>query len=174
MKYTIGSYPAVSLGQAHGDAGKALESVRLGIDPAATKRRGPPPEGTVKALIATYREQMLGEGVVTTNTRKKAERELKRIGAAIGDRQFKSVTKHDLQKIIDERIADGVYAQKATHVRVVAFCTWASKRLDIDSPADNLAKPIEDTERDRFLDDAEIRILVEGGDRRRRRTGHAR
>ena len=98
-------------------------------------------------------------GIVTANTRKKAERELARIEGAIGDRQFKSITKQALQKIIDARIADGVHAQKATHVRVVAFCRWAANRQEVENPAAGLDAPIEDTERDRYLDDAEIKLL---------------
>ena len=162
-KYTFGAYPAISLAAARTAAKNALESVSLGNDPMAAKRRGTPDDASVTAYVALYKE--LHVNGLRKGTRRYVERELDALADALGNRPIASITKSDLLGLQDRSARRGDGA-KLTFTKVAkAFFRWATDDRDAitANPAASLKRP-KMQKRKRYLNDEELRAAWHAAD----------
>src|SRR5579862_891627 len=164
-RFTIGNFPAVKPAQARHLAGAALDRVSLDFDPSEekqAKRNAPlPAADTVEAVVEDYLEQHARKNT-GAGTFKETARILRReVIAAWGDRPIGSITRGDVNKLIDGTVARGAEIQaNRTLARLRAMFNWAvgKDRLQI-SPAARVKPPIKERTRDRSLNDQELRWL---------------
>lgn len=144
-RHTIGHYPAMQLGPAREAAGKALEMVERGEDPAAEKVSAKAAAAAAQAhkaatgflpdsfgsLASIYIEQECP----SLRRGSELERIIKReIQPAWKDRPAVDLRRRDLTTLIDPFIAAG-HVQKAHKVReiVVRIVNWAVDRGDLEA-----------------------------------------
>jgi integrase len=156
-RYTLGAYPTLSLADARKLAREAQRSVRLGIDPAATKK--------TERLADCFAE--LAEHYLEryAKPRKKSWREDARIIAnklnpALGNIRAQDVTRADMRLLL-EKIAEHAPIEAN---RTLATCrklyNWAiSQDLVAANPCVQISAPGQERQRDRVLSDHEVRTV---------------
>jgi integrase len=161
-RLTLGRYPAVGLKEARQAAREALLQVQAGIDPVAQQQE-------VETQAAVERADTFGHlaaRYLSEHVARKAlrwadlERILNRdVLPFIGDKPLNALTKRDVQRVIDPIAARGAGVQANKTLEVLSrIFNWAIKRDLIDvSPTRNVEPPGVETDRARWLDEAEIR-----------------
>jgi integrase len=168
-KLTIGPYPAIDIGKARGRAQEALGEVAGGKDPAAQKK-------AVRAAAKAEREADVDrvERVVAlfieryakpiTRDWKETERILTReVRDRWKGRRLSQITRAHVIEMLEEivdRGSPGAANRIFAHFR--KMCRWSVGRGYIErSPCDGLTAPSPERQRDRVLDDAEIKLAWE-------------
>jgi integrase len=153
---TLGTYGTMTLAQAIADRRKAADALVAGRDPREDRKLKHDDDATVTAHVARYEKAKAPDWSPTTASLAHAELEF--LIDEVGAKPIKSVTRKDVQKVIDEALDRGPAAQVATWKWVRAFLQWCADRDDIpDSPAEKIKRPRDDTQRDRVLTDTELR-----------------
>ena len=159
-RLTLGSYPAISLKDARREAGEAMREAAKGNDPA-----------TMKALakhqrVDTFKEvaEEFIERHAKRNTRswKATESILNRnVTPSWGSRPIGEITRRDVIEALDKVMDRGEpYAANRLLAAVRKLFNWALERDIIDtSPVANIKAPGKESQRDRVLNDVEIKAL---------------
>jgi integrase len=154
-KYTLGPYPRLGLAAARTAAGRALEAVELGSDPAIARRNDDNDDGSVGFQIESYRQRHAGRARPATHMY--VTRVLDQAAAAWAGRPLRSIVKRDIVKLMDEAADRGPAAEITTHKVLRAFFHWVEGREEnYESPMRTIPAPGKDTIRQRTLDDSEI------------------
>lgn len=164
-RFTIGNFPKIKPAQARRAAGDALDRVSQGFDPSQEKQAKrdarPPAEDTVAAVVEDYLEQYARRNT-GAGTFKETARVLRRdVVPAWRHRPISSITRGDVNKLVDAIVARGAEVQaNRTLARVRALFNWtvANDRLQA-SPVAGIKPPIRERPRDRALTDDELRWL---------------
>jgi len=174
-KLTIGSFPALGLGQARRKALEALGDVAGGKDPAKAKKAAREAARAERAAddrrVARVAELFVERYVkhnVGASWRAEVERYLKiEILPRIGAKRINDVTKHDILSILDAIVDRGspVTANRVLAVLRKLF-NWAAdaRGLILVSPCKGIDAPTAESSRDRVLDDDELRVAWAGFD----------
>jgi integrase len=162
VRATIGTYPATSLAAARGQALEARAHVEGGRDPRAVQA-GQIGQATtamdVAALAAAY---MIDPKRATLRTRLEIERRLYRnVIPIIGSVKLDEFRRRDVRNVSDQIMKRGSKIEaNRTFQDLRAMIRWAVEHEYLDvNPIDAMAKPAEETSRDRVLNDDEIRTL---------------
>jgi integrase len=160
-KLTLGTYPTMTLATAIAEHRKAADALAAGEDPAVAFKARRSGDVDVDATVMAYAKlyESLHLPTLAEGTQKYMKAELDRITDKLGNKDIKTVTQNDVQKIIDGAITRGPSAQRTTWKVARAFFAWAAGRARIDSPCVDIGEPSKDSERKRFLKDDEIRIV---------------
>jgi integrase len=169
---TLGKFPAVKPAQARVDAEAALADLRRGVDPAEEKRRRrderDPEEDTFGAVAELYLERHVAKNNAAS-TYAEAKRDLEHnVLPKWRRRPIASITDRDVIDLIDGIAARGADSQaRHTYARLRALFNWAvvQRRRLKSSPMQGMKAPGKDRDRDRFLDDAEVRWFWRGCDK---------
>jgi integrase len=162
---TIGTYPATSLAAARGQALEAKAHVEAGRDPRAV-RAGQIGQGTaamdVAALVTAY---MADPKRAALRSKREIERRLRRnVIPVIGDVRLDELRRRDVRNVSDQIMRRGRKTESnRTYSDLRSMISWAVEHEYLDAnPIDGMAKPAEETSRDRTLNDDEIRTLWVG------------
>ena len=154
----LGSYPAMTLAAARDRASAALRQVADGEDPAGLKQAATRAE-TFAELADDFLERYAKKRKRSWPT---DERTLKRdILPVIGSRKVKDVERADVRRLLQNITARGATIQaNRTHALVSKIFNWAiSEDLATVNPAQGIARPGIEQQRDRILTDDEIRAV---------------
>jgi integrase len=163
LKTTIGPYPAVTLADARRQALQIAAAVASGADPQSEKRTARvaasvPAERTVKMVADEFLTRHTAEkngARWAAETKRIIERN---ILPAIGDKAVNSVGKSDINDMLDTITDRGkmIAANRALAVAKKLY-RWALSRNYVDrDPCAGIAKPGDETKRDRVLSDGEL------------------
>jgi len=160
-RYTVGTFAALpKVEDARERARELLRDVARGIDPAdATAAEPPPPPVTVRALAADFIERH-------AKPRNRTWRGTERILAlhvlpTWGERAVGGITRRDVRDLLD-RLADQGHPVVANRVlaAVRKMFNWAVEREALPAaPTAGVKAPGKETQRERVLDDAELRAV---------------
>jgi integrase len=166
-KLTLGSYPAVDLATARKRAQAAIGDVAGGKDPAAAKRASRAAAKAASEAQADRVEHVVDlfiERYAKPNTRdwRNTECMLKvDVVRRWGGKRLAQITRADVHQMLDAIANERKKPIQANRVfaQVRKLCGWAvSKGIIEKSPCDGVAAPSQETQRDRFLSDDEIRL----------------
>ena len=164
-RLTLGTYPAMSLAEAHKKYAEAKEKVQKGIDPGVEtvaereeERKAP----TVATLVEEYLEKW-------AKPRKRSWREDKRILEkdvlpAWGQRKAREITKRDVLRLLDGIVdrGAGIMANRTLAVIRKMFNFAVSRDIVPISPCLAVRAPAPEQRRDRVLTADEIRAFWHG------------
>jgi len=158
--YTIGKFPAKSLAGARTEAAKAREKIGQGVDPGEQKiqqRIAHQEAYTVIDLVEEFIEKW-------SKPRKKTWREderclQKEVIPLIGRKKAKEVRRRDIILILDQIVDRGSpgMANRTLNVISKMFSFAVSRDILDTSPCVAISMPAEKKERDRVLDEPEIK-----------------
>jgi integrase len=171
-KLTLGSYPQMTLAQAHRLAREAVGEIARGNDPAAEKaaqRRAVAPSAapqTMDDLVEKFLTRHVSKEC-RPSTAASYERVLRKdVLAAWSGRTLASISQADVCDLIESVAEDRpVMANRALAVLGSMF-NWAiapGRRYMAASPADGV-KPSKEKARDRVLTDAELKLVLDASD----------
>jgi integrase len=172
-KLTIGSYPAIGLGDAREEARKAIRKVGHGLDPAGEKKDAAETaknEDPDKDLFATVVGRFLERHVRVKNKERSAEETERNLRLHVlpkwGDRKIQDITRTDVIDLLDEIADRGTpIAANRTLASIRTLFNWALDRSVIgSSPCVRVTPPAEEKSRDRVLSDQEIILLWSAAD----------
>ena len=162
-RMTLGVYPRVSLGTARAHYGKARELLEeKGRDPGAEQidtkraRRDAP---TVEYLADEYIEKWAKP---RKRSWKEDERKLKQdVCSVIGHKKAEAVTRRDIRDILDTVMDRGapIAANRTLAVMRKMFRWGVSVDILPHNPCEMIMAPAEEKQRDRVLNDDEIKML---------------
>ncbi|MFZ1640513.1 MAG: tyrosine-type recombinase/integrase [Candidatus Contendobacter sp.] len=164
---TLGTYPEMSVAQAHEAHRKALATLEQGSDPGAKvvqERREERHAPTVAALAAEYLEKW-------AKPRKRSwhadERILnKEILPQWGTRKARDITRRDVIALLDNIVERGPILANRTLALVRKLFNFAVDRAILDlSPCVRVKAPALEKSRERVLTDDEIRVFWDGLDK---------
>lgn len=160
-KPRIGDFPELKPEQARSIAQGWLADVRKGLDPSGARkaRRASRGDDTIADLFQDYKSYKDREG-------RRSLKEIERIFnhdilPVLGKRKADEVTSQEVTKMLDrisERSASVAWAARR---QLSAFYKWAIPRLPAgaSNPVTNASRPPAVKSRDRFLSDAELKLL---------------
>ena len=172
-KVTLGPYPALSLAEARKRALGIAADVSNGGDPVKEKKterqavaRAPDQVRTVKAIADEFLKRHTDE---KNGARWAAETKRildRNILPAIGDKPAAGVGKADIHDILDTIMDRGTpIAANRTLAVVKKLYRWALSRGYVDGdPCAGIAKPGDETKRDRVLSDDELACVWRGAE----------
>ncbi len=157
---TLGSYPKLNLDAARAAAQGAARAVALGKDPATEKRRVAAGSGTLKVIA----KQFVARWCKPRQPRswQSTERILERdLYPVLGERQMATISKADILEVLDKIGDRSPTAARALSKRIRPLFRWAcDERGAIPrNPIAGLRAPAPEVERDRVLNDDELRAL---------------
>ena len=168
-RYTIGKHGSPwTPDEARTEAARLLRLVADGIDPGAAKAelRTPKqvPKDTVREVAADFIERWAKP---RNRSWKEKERTINRDVLPVwGDKRIGDIKKADVIHLMDRLIARGapIHANRM-FATLRKFFNWCVERDLIDvSPVARMRPPSPENERDRWLDDDEIRVLLSACD----------
>ena len=181
-KVTLGPYPALSLAEARRRALGIAASVANGADPATEKKverkaaeRAPDVVRTVRMIADEFLRRHTDE---KNGARWAAETKRildRNILPAIGDKPASSVGKAEIHDILDTIMDRGTpIAANRTLAVVKKLYRWALSRGYVDrDPCAGIAKPGDETKRDRVLSDGELACVWRAAEGMAYPFGHA-
>jgi integrase len=177
VRETIGSAAVISLAEAREIARQSLRKVQQGIDPAAERRRAEEAAAReaeeaaarVRDTLGAVIERYLAERAkprMRPDYYKEARRALLvDVAAVLGGRPICDITRREIRELIGAIVARG-RAPHAAHVLsyLRTMLNWAvGEEIIAENPTAGILDPDprqrQDRERDRVLNDAEIRLL---------------
>lgn len=171
-KHTIGPYPAVTLADARTLAKQGLAAVANGRDPSAEKKQAKreAAEGIkddVASVVEAYLERQAQKHLRKSSLRRVEGLLSNDVIAAWKGRSIKSITKRDVNDLLDAAINRGA---KVTANRLLAvvrhFFNWCVQRDLIEkSPIAGIKAPTDEKSRDRILNDEELGLAWRAADK---------
>lgn len=155
-KFTIGRYPLYGLAEAREAAARILRSVSEGRDPAR------PNAGTVDVLAAQFLDRY-ARRKYRPSTLRECVRTLDRAIAAWRGRRLDSITKGDVQELLESIAAPAASNQALKFLKRVFSWAVAEDVLKT-SPLNGLEKPHPERSRERILNDDELRRVWKAAD----------
>lgn len=157
---TLGKYPDTNLRVARDEANKLRGLVAAGVDPRLLKKEKlKKADLTVAAMIDTFVEKYARP---KNKSWKQAEANLRLyLAPTLGMRAIDDVRRADIHAILDDLMAQekGTTANRAlAHIK--KYFGWLVERDLLEhSPADRIKRPFNETPRDRYLTDDELRAI---------------
>jgi integrase len=154
-RLTLGSFPAITLAAARGLALEAQAAVQGGQDPRTYKAGAM----TMAALIENYLAKHVRPNL---RSAKQVERRLrKNVIPVIGAVRLSDIRRRDINRVIDILTGRGCPVEaRLVFADMRAALRWAVARGDLDrNPIDGMSAPSPQRNRDRVLNDTEIRHL---------------
>lgn len=151
---TIGAYPLMDLGKARAEARAVLENLDTagGVDK---------PKRTMQALVDFWVEKVAKSN---NSSWKSQKRRLEiHVLPTLGTRDLEDIKRADVRDLIDGIEGKVAPNQALAILRTVLRFAVAREWLET-SPAEGLAKPNEETPRDRYLDMEEVKRVWLGSD----------
>lgn len=161
-RMTLGGYPALDLVDAREEARKALRRVAKGYDPASERAELKAEEPDLFNAVADD----FMERYAKKRTRSWAETD--RIFKVYvkpewGKRRIDSITRRDVIELLDKVEARGPVMANRTLAAIRKLFGWCVERdILTATPVANIKAPGKETERDRVLDDDEVKALWQG------------
>jgi len=160
-RHTFGTFPAVTLAAARGQALGLRQQVEEGLDP-----RGAAAKGTADLTFRDLANLYLADpDKAKLRSIKEIRRRLTRnVLPVIGGLRLAKLTRRDVRDVVEPILRRGaaVHAEH-TFKDIRAIVRWGIKQDYLDAnPLDGMEKPGGSTPRDRTLSDAEISILWNG------------
>jgi integrase len=155
-RMSLGIAPAISLADARRSAGELHAHVKLGVDPAATKREGQRRAAdTVEAMLRVYLPEK--KGVLKPSSYKSTERHLLVYSKPLHPLGVVQVTRRDVATLLASLASSsGGPTANRTRASLGGFFTWAMQRgLTEQNPVIGTPKPPEQA-RSRVLPTAEL------------------
>jgi integrase len=172
-KWTLGSFPKLSLEEARKLAREATGDIARGKDPAAEKaaqRRPGSPSGTprtIDELIEKFLEGYVKKQCRST-TAKAYERLLrKEVLSCWRARDATSIRRADIRLLLEGIVASDrpVLANRVLAIIAKLFSWAVSLELLETNPAAGVEKPANENARERALTDSELRLVLDAADR---------
>jgi integrase len=174
-KFTLGSYPAISLADARAQAGEALALVHRRIDPATALRQqqdeAPSFEDVVREFITRYakKNRTWPETARLLGLRVTGD-ELTVIKEGLVDRWRKrrldDIRRSEIIAVLDDIAARAPYVANRTLAALHRLFGWAAPRYRLsENPCRGIEPPGEETSRERVLTDDELRRVWLAADR---------
>jgi integrase len=168
-KLTLGSYPAVDLTTARKRAREAIGEVAGGVDPAARKmaarqarRAEQSINDRVADVVAQYVERYVKRPAAGHAWAREVERLLKvEVVPVIGAKRLGELSRTDINGLLDGIVdrRGTPYTANRTLAVLRRMCNWAIEReLIHNSPVEKIKPRDGEKERDRVLDDNEVRL----------------
>jgi integrase len=154
---TLGAYGTMTLAQAIDARRKAADALVAGRDPREDRKPQRSDDDTVTAHVARYMKAKAPDWSGATASLAAAELDF--LIDEVGAKPILTVTKKDCQKVIDKALDRGPSAQVACWKWIRAFFQWCYEHDDIPNVTETIVRPRDDTQRERFLDDRELRIV---------------
>jgi integrase len=154
-RITIGTYPAVSLTEARGQARKIIRDAQLGV--IADPRKSPTPltfDETVPLFIQLHAKPK-------NRGWKESERLLGKFQGLFA-KPLTQLTRSDVVRVLDEIIASGTpYRANRALAALKKLMSWALDRGTIDiNPVAGLKPPHKERSRERILSEAELTAFL--------------
>ena len=168
-RYTVGTYPLMTLGEAREAAQNVMRQAADGIDPKEQKRRAKlEAQKALKNNFAGAAVEFLKNHANDLRTADEIRRKIEfDLLPAWGDRPLQSITRRDVREMLDGVVERGspVSANRLFAVIRKLF-NWAveNDRLEV-SPAFGIKPPTKETERERILGEDEIRAVWKACDK---------
>jgi integrase len=165
-KFTVGTYPGISLKAARELASEALTSVARGIDPSAQKKAAKTAkrlsdaeaENTVEAVVNRFKAEYLEEFSRPATIAETSRMLNKEFVGAYGNRSLMSITDSDIAKLIGgiKRRGSPVMANRLLG-RLKKLFAWAvSQKIVMISPCKDIDPPAPEQSRERVLSESEL------------------
>ncbi|MFG1226514.1 tyrosine-type recombinase/integrase [Xanthobacter wiegelii] len=171
-KHTIGPYPAVTLADARMLAKQGLSAVANGRDPSAEKKQAKreAAEGVkddVRSVVDAYLERQAQKHLRKSSLRRVEGLLSNDVIAAWKGRSIKSITKRDVNELLDAAINRGARVTANRLLAVVRhFFNWCVQRDLIEkSPVAGIKAPTDEKSRDRTLNDEELGLAWKAADK---------
>jgi integrase len=155
-KLTLGQYGTMTLAQAIAARRDAADALVAGRDPSADLKPKHDDDATVTSHVRQYEKARAPDwsGATASLAHTEMEFMIDRIGA----KPIRDVTRKDCQKIVNDALDRGPAAQVACWKWVRAFFMWCYEQDAVSvNVTELIARPRDDTRRDRVLTDAELR-----------------
>ena len=162
-KITIGPFPRIGLAAARERAASIIEQVDRGIDPALAKTRGVATDESFEAHADLY--DKLHVSTLRPATAAYVRRELDAAKVAWRGRALVSITKQDVVALLDAVKPNGKHAENTRRKVLASFFNWSSDRAAIDVAPTSGLKKNKVKKRERFLDDAELKLVWAGAEK---------
>lgn len=160
-RLTIGDYPAFGVAEAREEARDALRLVAKGEDPAYLKKQNIQSQRayTFRAVLEEHIERY----AKPKNRRWKEKKRFIELHALPiwGDMPIANIKKKDVIALLDKLMANNrPYAANNVFIPLRKLFNWAAERDIIEfSPCTHIKLPVQPTQRDRVLTDAEIKAV---------------
>jgi integrase len=160
-KYTVGSYPALSLKDARKEAQKVLRDAALGLDPAAVKKAAREATAGVVTFGALAQQYLDGYAKDRKRSWKEDERMVNGDLAVWKNRPALEISRKDVASLLDGIVKRGApISANRTLALVSKIFNLAIGRGEVEmNPAFRFPKPAPENPHDRFLTDDEIKKL---------------
>lgn len=164
-RMTFGEYPGMSLADAHEEHAKAKKKLSQGIDPGEEKVKGKAAHRsahTVAALVDTYIERYAKRTKVTWREDRRCLN--KEVIPILGRKKAKDVEWKDIKGVLNGIIDRGAeaMANRTHNVLTMMFNFAVEEGILGASPCSGRKLPAERGERDRALNDSEIKTFWDG------------
>ena len=174
-KFTIGSYPTISLAAARKRAQKALAEVVDGVDPSAQKKAAREAQKAanstadrVSVVVDSYVKEYLGKNAKPSWAKEAARLLHVEVVPKFGKKRLGEITDDNVHKLLKEIAGRAPITANRTFAVFRKLCHWAMSRdggrLIKTSPCDGVEMPTPERSRDRVLDGAEIKLVWEAFD----------
>lgn len=153
---TLGAYGTMTFQQAIAARREAADALVAGRDPREGRKPKHDDNSTVTAHVRQYEKARAPDwsGATASLAHTEMEFMIDRIGA----KPIREVTRKDCQKIVNDALDRGPAAQVACWKWVRAFFMWCYEQDAVSvNVTELIARPRDDTRRDRVLTDAELR-----------------
>jgi integrase len=162
QRFTLGSYPKLSLADARDQAERIIKDAAKGISPkdreAEERRRA---QTAKRNTFASVAEEFMADHAKNLRTRDEMQRMLNvDLLPAWGDKPIAGITRADAKALIREKARKAPIAANRLLSLISKIFAWALDEEIIQaSPAVRLRRPAEEQERERSLTDDEIKTL---------------
>ncbi|MFG1299302.1 integrase arm-type DNA-binding domain-containing protein [Xanthobacter sp. V3C-3] len=171
-KHTLGAYPGVKLADARILAAQVMTAVADGRDPSAEKKQAKreAAEGfkdDVMSVVEAYLERQAQKHLRKSSLRRVEGLLSNDVIAAWKGRSIKSITKRDVNELLDAAIKRGATVTANRLLAVVRhFFNWCVERDLIEkSPIAGIKAPTAEKSRERILSDEELGLVWKASDR---------
>ena len=161
-RFTLGSYPKMSLSEARDQAERVIKDASKGI---SSKDREVEERRKVQArrrnIFQSVAEEFMTDHAKNLRTKDEMQRILNvDVLPSWGDKPIASITRADVKALIREKARTAPIAANRLLGVIGKIFSWALDEEIIDaSPAVRIKRPAEENERERSLTDEEIRTL---------------
>jgi len=171
MRLALGTYPEMTLAEAHEAWRQVRKEIKAGRDPRATLNRKP-----ASTVFADVAEEWLRRDIAGNRTEGEYRRILKKdVLPAWGHLQIHEITRRHVLDLLDGIVDRGKPTMALrTYMRLHRLFAWAVKRGIVDAnPVATVEKPAGEVRRDRVLDDKELVAVWRAAEQLSYPVGHA-
>jgi integrase len=175
VRHKLGTYPVMSLAEAHEEARRVFRDAQKGINPKAAKKAAALAAARARRhTFASVAAEYMATAAKDLRTKAELQRKLDiDLLPEWGERNITEITRADVKDVIRRKARTTPIAANRLLAFISAIFNWA---LDEDiiatSPAVRVKRPGTETERERVLTDAELRDVWEAAGRLGYPYGH--